>query len=59
MHKYLRAIGFGEIKNRKQLQLLITECIRSAKEREYIGLPGQGDFIFGECGEEFVNGMEL
>ena len=59
MHKYLRAIGFGEIKNRKQLQLLITECIRSAKEREYIALPEQGDFIFVECCREFCDGMGI
>lgn len=59
MHKYLRAIGFSQLKNRKQLQLLITDCIRTAKEREYISLPQQGDFVFVECCKEFAPGMGI
>ena len=59
MHKYLRAIGFGQIKNRKQLQLLITDCIRSAKQRDYITVSEQDDFIFVECCKEFADGMGI
>lgn len=59
MHKYLRAIGFGQIKNRKQLQLLITDCIRSAKQRDYITVSEQDDFIFVECCKEFSEGMGI
>ena len=59
MHKYLRAIGFGQIKNRKQLQLLITDCIRTAKQRDYISLSEQEDFIFMECCKEFCEGMGI
>ncbi len=59
MHKYLRAIGFGQIKNRKQLQLLITDCIRTAKQRDYITLSEQEDFIFMECCKEFCEGMGI
>lgn len=59
MHKYLRAIGFGKIKNRKQLQFLITECIHTAKQREYISLPGHEDFVFVECCKEFADGMGI
>ena len=59
MHKYLRAIGFSQIKNRKQLQILVTECIRSAKEREYISLPEEEDYVFVECRKEFAEGMGI
>lgn len=59
MHKYLRAIGFSQIKNRKQLQVLITECIRSAKQRDYISLPEQEDFVFMECCKEFADGIGI
>lgn len=59
MHKYLRAIGFGQIKNRKQLQLLITDCIRTARQREYITLSDHEDFIFVECCKDFADGMGI
>ncbi len=59
MHKYLRAIGFSQIKNRKQLQILITECIRSAKQRDYISLPDHEDFVFMECCKEFAEGIGI
>lgn len=59
MHKYLRAIGFSQIKNRKQLQILVTECIRSANEREYITLPEGEDYVFVECRKEFAGGMGI
>lgn len=59
MHKYLRAIGFSQMKNRKQLQILITECIRSARDREYISMPECGDYIFVECRKEFAEGMGI
>lgn len=59
MHKYLRAIGFSQMKNRKQLQILITECIRSARDREYISMPESGDYIFVECRKEFAEGMGI
>lgn len=35
MHKYLRAIGFSKIENRKELQKLITDIIVNADERAY------------------------
>lgn len=59
MHKYLRAIGFSQIKNRKQLQILITDCIRSAKQREYISMPESEDTILVECRKEFAEGMGI
>lgn len=59
MHKYLRAIGFSQIKNRKQLQILVTECIRSAKEREYVSMPEEEESIFVECRREFAAGIGI
>lgn len=59
MHKYLRAIGFSQIKNRKQLQVLITDCIRSATKREYISLSERDDFVFMECCKEFADGIGI
>lgn len=59
MHKFLRAIGFCEIRNRKQLQYLLTDCIRTAKYRDYISLSDEGDFIFVECCKEFSEGMGI
>lgn len=35
MHKYLRAIGFSELKDRKELQKLVTDIIVNADERSY------------------------
>lgn len=59
MHKYLRAIGFSQLKNRNKLQILVTECIRSANEREYISLPDSDDSVFVECRKEFAEGMGI
>lgn len=35
MHKYMRAIGFSKLKDRKELQNLITDIIVNADERAY------------------------
>lgn len=35
LHKYLRAIGFSKIKNRQELQKLITDIIINADERSF------------------------
>ena len=35
MHRYMRAIGFSKLKNRKELQDLITDIIVNADERSY------------------------
>ncbi len=35
MHKYLRAIGFGKLKERQELQKLITDVIIEGTERAY------------------------
>lgn len=38
MHKYLRAIGFSKLKNRKQVNELISVAVRNADERLYTSL---------------------
>ena len=35
MHKYMRAIGFSEVWNRKELQKLLTDVVVEGKERAY------------------------
>jgi len=35
LHKYLRAIGFSSIKNRKEYENLIRLCVQDATKREY------------------------
>ena len=35
MHKYLRAIGFSKLKDRKELQKLLTDIIMESDERAY------------------------
>ena len=35
MHKYMRAIGFSNFKDRKELQKLITNVIIEGTERNY------------------------
>lgn len=35
MHRYLRAIGFSKLKDRRELQKLVTDIIMNADERSY------------------------
>lgn len=53
MHKYLRAIGFSKLKNRKQVNELISLAVRNADERLYTSL--DQDTMLAEynlfCGE--------
>ena len=36
MHKFLRAVGFSKIKDRKELTVLITSSIQNAQRRSYV-----------------------
>lgn len=38
MHKYLRAIGFSKVKNRRQLNELVSIAVKNADERLYTSL---------------------
>ena len=35
MHKYMRAIGFSEMTDRKKLQKLVTDVVIEGTERDY------------------------
>lgn len=48
MHRYLRAIGFGQLKNKVQLQELIKETIRNAEGKEYTAI-GEDDVFAQFC----------
>ncbi|MBR3643848.1 MAG: DUF3881 family protein, partial [Parasporobacterium sp.] len=36
MHQYLRAVGFSEIKNRKEVKELLNEIVQKPDKKEYI-----------------------
>ncbi len=57
MHKYMRAIGFSEIKDRKELQKLITDVILEADEHNYTS---NGDYgILAEFCKDFAENIGI
>ncbi len=71
MHSYLRAIGYSDIKNRKQLELILKQMIREKDNEKIIlkdgiryseinteVLPGAGVVLRGEYDEDNVFYME-
>ncbi len=57
MHKFLRAIGFSEVTDKKELQRIIVNTIRQSTEKEYTIKNGQtGEAQFNK---EFVPGAGL
>ncbi len=68
MHKYLRAIGFSSIKNRKEYENLIRLCVQDATHREYTtknsSLSGNGSYnddegMIAVFYREFTEGIGL
>lgn len=57
MHKYLRAVGFSKLTNRKELQKVITDCIINATERAYVSM--DGDSYTAEFCKDFADGMGI
>lgn len=57
MHKYLRAIGFSKIENRKELQKLITDIIVNADERAYTS--NGEDTILAEFCKDFSENIGI
>lgn len=57
MHKYLRAIGFSKLKDRKELQKLITDIIVNSKEREYT--TNGADTILAEFSKDFAENIGI
>lgn len=45
MHKYLRAIGFRQIKSKKELQKLIKDTIQEANAKSYVSIGEENVFV--------------
>lgn len=45
LHRYLRAIGFSQIKTKKELQGLITDSIQRAEIKSYVSLDNESVFV--------------
>lgn len=46
MHRYLRAIGFSQLKSKKGLQKLVKDVIQTAAEKNYVA--NEEDIVFAE-----------
>ena len=57
MHKYLRAIGFSGLKDRKELQSLITDIIIESEERAYTS--NGEDTILAEFCKDFAENIGI
>lgn len=57
LHKYLRAIGFSKIKDRKELQKLITDVIINADERAYTS--SRDETILAEFCKDFAENIGI
>lgn len=57
MHRYLRAIGFSEIKNRKDMQKIIDMVVQEPGFKEYV--EREEDTMFVEYGKEFAESIGL
>lgn len=59
MHKYLRAIGFSGLQNRKEVQKLVLDCIQTASERNYVSSSNEEEVTFVEFCKEFAQNMGI
>lgn len=57
MHKYLSAIGFSSLKNRKDFERLVQLCAVEATERAYTS--NGDDTMFTQFNKEFAPGLGL
>ncbi len=57
MHKFLRAVGFSKIKDRKELTALITACIQDSTKRNYVTT--QEDGIVAEFSRDFADDIGI
>ena len=57
MHKYLRAVGFSKIKDRKDLTQLITSTIQQAQRRSYI--TNNDNVILSEFDREYADDIGI
>ncbi len=57
MHKFLRAVGFSQIKNRKELTSLITSSIQNSDKRAYVS--NNEGIILAEFCKDYADGIGL
>ena len=57
MHKFLRAVGFSKIKDRKELTALITSSIQNAQKRSYV--TNNENVILAEFARDFADGIGI
>ncbi len=57
MHKYLRAIGFSTLTDRKKLKELLTDVVLNADKRSYT--MNQEQVMLGEFCKNFASGMGI
>ena len=57
MHKFLRAVGFSNLKDRKELTKLITDTIQEARKRSYV--TKDENMILAEFARDYADGIGL
>ena len=57
LHKYMRAIGFSNIKSRRKLQELLVEAVVNSDTRSVAR--NQENVILGEFSKDFANGLGI
>ena len=57
MHKYLRAIGFSDFKNRQKMKDLIADIVLNGTTRSYT--TNQDDILLGEFCKDFGDGIGI
>lgn len=57
MHKYLRAIGFSDFKNRQKMKELIADIVLNGTTRSYT--TNQDDILLGEFCKDFGDGIGI
>ncbi len=57
MHKYLRAIGFGKLTDRKELQKLLTDIVVNGTDRAYTS--NSENTLLAEFGKDFAEGIGI
>lgn len=57
MHKFLRAVGFSKLSDRRELQKLVTDCIINATTRAYTS--NMDESMSAEFCKDFAPGMGI
>jgi len=57
LHKYLRAIGFSKLTDRKELQKLLTDIVVNGTDRAYTS--NGENTLLAEFGKDFAEGMGI